>query len=171
MGCGVGRLLRDDDALNMVQTALKRLNMDREEVVGHVAALALEAIQSGQSNISDTPERLGFEMEKLRGKKEKVMDAYLDGAFSKEEMQAMKDRYDIQLADLAQRLTVVEEKQRTGTDTRQLKQKLSSKLNALLSGEAESEILYKTILYQITVFQDRHIELTLAGLPQVYVFS
>ena len=99
------------------------------------------------------------------------MDAYLDGAFSKEEMQAMKDRYDIQLADLAQRLTVVEEKQRTGTDTRQLKQKLSSKLNALLSGEAESEILYKTILDQITVFQDRHIELRFHELEQVFQFT
>lgn len=171
MGCGVGKLLRDDDALNMVQTALKRLNMDREEVVGHVAALALEAIQSGQSNISDTPERLDFEMEKLRGKKEKLMDAYLDGAFSKEEMQAMKDRYDIQLADLAQRLTMAKKKQRTGTDTRQLKQKLSSKLTAILSGEAESEILYKTILDKIAVFKDRHMELRFHGLEQVFQFT
>ena len=171
MGCGVGRLVRDDDALNMVQTALRALQIDWEDVVGHVAALALEAIQAGQSNVSDTPERLDFEMEKLREKKERIMDAYLDGAFSKEEMLAMKGKYDAQIAALADRLAVAEERQKNGTDRAQLKQSLCKKLTAILSGEQESEVLYKTILDQITVFKDRHMELTLAGLPQVYVFS
>lgn len=171
MGCGVGRLIRDDDALNMVQTALKALQIDWEDVVGHVASLALEAIQAGQSNVSDTPERLEFEMEKLREKKERIMDAYLDGAFSKDEMLAMKGKYDAQIEALTDRLAVAEERQKNGTDRAQLKQSLCKKLTALLRGEQESEVLYKTILDKITVFKDRHIELTLMGLPQVYVFS
>ena len=171
MGCEVGRLVRDDDALNMAQTALKRLNIDREDVVGHVAYLALEAIQAGQSNVSDTPERLDFEMEKLREKKEKLMDAYLDGAFSKEEMLTMKGKYDAQLAALTERYTTAEEKRRNGTDRAQLKQLLCKKLTAILSGEQESEVMYKAILDKITVFKDRHMELTLSGLSQVYVFS
>lgn len=171
MGCGVGRLIRDDDALNMVQTALKALQIDWEDVVGHVASLALEAIQAGQSNVSDTPERLEFEMEKLREKKERIMDAYLDGAFSKDEMLAMKGKYDAQIEALTDRLAVAEERQKNGTDRAQLKQSLCKKLTALLRGEQESEVLYKTILDKITVFKDRHMELTLSGLSQVYVFS
>ena len=171
MGCGVGRLVRDDDALNMTQTALKALQIDWEDVVGHVASLALEAIQAGQSNVSDTPERLEFEMEKLREKKERIMDAYLDGAFSKDEMLAMKGKYDAQIEALTDRLAVAEERQKNGTDRAQLKQSLCKKLTALLRGEQESEVLYKTILDKITVFKDRHMELTLSGLSQVYVFS
>ena len=171
MGCGVGRLIRDDDALNMVQTALRALQINWEDVVGHVASLALEAIQSGQSNISDTPERLDFEMEKIREKKERILDAYLDGAFSKEEMLSLKGKYDAQLSSLADRFAVAEERQQNGTDRAQLKQTLCKKLTAILSGEQESEVLYKTILDKITVFRDHHMELTFAGLPQVYVFS
>lgn len=83
----------------------------------------------------------------------------------------MKGKYDAQIAALADRLAVAEERQKNGTDRAQLKQSLCKKLTAILSGEQESEVLYKTILDQITVFKDRHMELTLAGLPQVYVFS
>lgn len=171
MGCSVGKLIRDDDAYGMFQAALGTLDFDREEVVNHVAALALEAIQAGETNVSDNPERLTFEMEKIREKKEKIMDAYLDGAFTKEEMLALKGKYDAQLDALRQRLTTAQEKQKNGTDRTQLKASLTSKVNTLLTGQQESDILCRTVLDQITVFKDRHMELRFQGLQQVFRFA
>ena len=171
MGCSVGKLIRDDDAYCMVQAALGALDFDREDVVTHVAALALEAIQAGEANTTDTPERLTFEMEKLREKKGKVMDAYLEGAFTKEEMLILKGKYDAQLDALAKRLTTAQEKQKTGTDTKQLKAALNGKLHAILSGQQESALLCRTILDQITVFKDRHMELRFQGLKRVFRFA
>lgn len=171
MGCSVGRLLRDDDARRMVRTALQALPLDRETLAGRVAALALDAIQAGQPNGSDTPERLEFELTRLSEKKAKLMDAYLDGAFSKEEMISMKAKYDAQHAALTRRLDTARERQENGTDARQLRQTMTEKLNAILNGEQGSEILYKTLVDRITVCPDRHTELRFVGLSAVFRFG
>ena len=46
-GCGIGRLVRDDDAMQMLHTAVRNLRLDVQGVIGNVAALALDAMLEG----------------------------------------------------------------------------------------------------------------------------
>ena len=170
-GCKVGKLLRDDDAMNMLKTAIKALQIDTKAIISNVTTLALDAIQAGENGVTANPERLCYEIERTERKKEDVMDSYFSGNITKEDMQAMKNRYEQQLVALRERLVKAEEWKNANRSTEQLKAAIQGEVTSILNCETESEVLYKNILNSIIVFKDRHLELRLNHLPQVFQFA
>lgn len=168
-GCDIGKLVRDDDAMNMLKLAVRSLSLDVKPIVDNITALALDAIQAGERGTA-APERLRFELERLQHKKEAVMDHYFSGDISKEDMQAMKRRYEDQEQSFRERLEKAEVKQQ-GSVTAQLKQAIQAEVTDLLNFQVESEVLGKTLLNSLTVFQDKHMELRLNDLPMIFWFA
>ncbi|HIY05884.1 MAG TPA: recombinase family protein [Candidatus Evtepia faecigallinarum] len=170
-GCAIGKMVRDDDAMHMLKTAVNHLSLDRDGIVRTVTALAVEAIRFTERGSGDAPEHLRFALARLQEKKEAVMDAFFSGDIGKEDMLAMKRRYEHQAKDLAQRLERAEEKQRSGEGLAQLRESIQAEVAALLDLDTESEVLGKTLVDHLTVYQDRHMELRLLDLPQVFRFA
>lgn len=98
------------------------------------------------------------------------MDCYFTGDISKEDMLAMKQRYEIQTENLRERLKKAEEQLSKKETTGQMKEALKAEVESILNGEVESEMFSKTILNRLTVFKDRHMELRLKDLPQIFYF-
>ena len=157
--------------MNMLKLAVRSLSLDVKPIIDNITALALDAIQVGASGVMDTPERLRFELDRLQQKKEAVMDHYFSGDISKEDMLAMKKRYEDQERSFRERLQKAEVKQQQGSDTAQLKQAIQAEVTDLLNFQVESEVLSKTLLNSLTVFQDKHMELRLNDLPMVFRFA
>ncbi|MDR3766786.1 MAG: recombinase family protein [Butyricicoccus sp.] len=170
-GCTIGKLVRDDDAMHMLKTAVRSLSLDTASMIHNVTTLALNAIQFTESGAWDKPERLQFELERLEQKKEAVMDCYFSGDISKEDMLAMKRRYEIQAESFVTRLEKAAFRKQHGGGMEQLKETIQAEVTTLLNFETESEILCKTVLNRLTVFQDRHLELRLNDLPHVFRFA
>lgn len=170
-GCDVGKIIRDDDAMNMLKIAVGSLQIDWETITGNVTALALDAVQMEQTGTGDTPERLQYEIGRVREKKEKLLDSYFAEEISKEDMVSMKETYENQLTALRERLNKAQQRQADAADTQHLKEAIRGEVGAILRGEMDSEVLSKTLLDQMTVFKDRHIELKLNALPMVFHFA
>lgn len=158
-GCSIGRLLRDDDAKHMVCQALTALDLDREALLAELTSYL------GEDAEYPSQTKLEGESAHLRQKKEAVMDAYFSGHITVQEMQEMKARYQRELdfvhAQLQQNLPA----------TRHVRvQKATQTASSILYGKMESEVFFKTLVEQITVFPDRHLELELCGLPQIFHF-
>ena len=109
-------------------------------------------------------------MEQLRKKKEDVLDAFFSQTVTKEEMRMMNERYDSQLAGLQTRLDAVREQEKLHYDTTQLAADVRKQVAAILRGETDSEVFYKNVLEQMTVYQDGHVEVRLNLLPMKWVF-
>lgn len=169
-GCNIGKLVRDDDAMHMLKTAVQSLPMDTPAIIRNVTTLAMDAIRSTQGGTADEPARLQWELERIQQKKEAVMDAYFSGDITKGDMLAMKRRYDDRSAALQARLQAAAQAQRDGQMQR-LRAAIQSEVAALLRLDIESEVLCKTVLDRLTVFPDRHMELRLHDLPQVFCFT
>ena len=150
-GCTIGRLVRDDDALRMLQTALESLPLEPELLVRQV----LDRLPSRED-----PEKLRRRRDTLLSKKETALDAYCAGDLTREELQTLKDGYDRQLCALRRRLESPDPRIRES----HIRQVVT---DALTRG---SEPVYRAILESLTVFPDRHMELRLKGLPQVFCF-
>lgn len=170
-GCDIGKLVRDDEALQMLKTAVKSLQIDSRSIVSNITALALDAIQAGEQSTADDPERLRYEIGRVQQKKESVMDSYFSGNISRSDLQAMKQRYEQQLEALHERLTRAEERQKANKDTSQLNAAIRSEVTSILNCEIDSEVFYKTMLDCLTVFKDRPMELRLKHLPLVFQFA
>ncbi len=169
--CDVGKLVRDDDAMQMLKTAIRNLSMDTKAIVDHVTALVLEAMQEGTDRTSDDPQRLRFEIDRAQKKKEAVMDSYFSREITKDDMQTMNRKYDGQIEALWQRQREAELRQQEKQDSQNLRAAIQSEVSGILNGEIESEVFYKTMLECLTVFKDRHMELRLHGLPHVFRFT
>lgn len=168
--CDIGKLIRDEDAVYMLKTAVRSLQIDAEAIIENVTNLVSDAIQTGERRALDAPEYLQYEICQIQNKKEHVMDLYFSGDLSKEDMLAMKRRYEIQAQSLRQRLNRAGEKQHPIKDAAMCKDAIRSAVAELLNGKTESEVLYKCLLDKLTVYKDKHMELTLQELPLVFHF-
>ena len=168
--CDVGRLLRDDDAMQMVKMAIKSLPMDFQAMILHVTDLALDAIRVVECGQQEDLRRLQHEIHRLQRKKIAVMDSYFSGVIPREDMHAMNGFYDAQLEQLRHRQNEAELQQGDTPDLKTLGESMQHEVAAILYGETESEIFCKNMVDNLTVFQDRHVELRLALLPQVFHF-
>ena len=169
--CHVGRILRDDDALNMVKTALAALDLDVEGVIDQVVKVAALAVKSEENSTLDSTQRLQRELERYTKKKAIALERYLDGTLSQEEMELMRHWYDQETKKLRQRIDSVEKRQATQLDTQQLPITMDCRLRTLLCGEDISQLLHRTVLESIHVYKDRHLELRFCGLKQVFRFE
>ena len=99
------------------------------------------------------------------------MDSYFSREISKEEMLSFTAKYEQQLCNLRKRLEEAQNRKENNQDSTTLRSQIQSEVAAILNGETESEVFYKTILESLTVFKDRHMELQLNWLPQVFHFA
>lgn len=169
--CGVGKLLRNDDALLMIKTVLKSLKIDADTIIDNVAVFAIDAIQTEDHRINEDPKRIADQIEHIKKKKKIMMDSCFSGEISKEDMRQMKDSYENQIASLYQQLAESKERKQKNKDREALKREITDELSRILRGEKESELLFKMILQSITVYKNRHIELKLNLLPQIFHFA
>ena len=168
--CSVGRLVRDDDAAQMLRTAMRALRMDRKSVIDNVVSLAVDAILAGEQRGSDAPEQLRLTISQIQRKRETMMDSYFSREITLADMQALKQRYDEQLATLRRRLAHTEDRQTHHRDVQTIRDNIEREVSDVLNGVQESDILAKTIVHSLTVFKDRHLELKLYHLPHIFHF-
>lgn len=162
--CGIGKLIRDDDAIDMLKTAIQNLQINRARIIRHVAELALSAKKNSGASF-ESPQKIDLEIEKIRKKRERVLDSYFSRQISAEDMINMKQKYEDQIASLSQKLDMA----RQAAANIKIDD-IQDELESILSGKKESEVFYKMILHSLTVYKDRHMELRLNHLPLVFRF-
>lgn len=170
IGCSVGKLVRDDDAVHMLKTVLRSLPVDREAIIRNVADLALKALAEGEQATAENPRKLTAALDHLQGKKEAVLDSYFSGEITLEEMQVMNRKYEAQREDLLRRQQGAEQRNKKHRDPEILRSSLENRIAKILNLETESQAFCKSLVESITVFKDRHLELCLQELPQVFLF-
>lgn len=170
VGCNIGRMLRDEVAMDILRQGIQSLQMDTDWIIRNVTTLALEAIREGETESVDTEDQLQYQIDQLTKKKEAVLDAFFSQTVTKEEMRLMNERYDQELAALDQRMQAVREKQKLCYDASSLADDVRQKVKAIVCGETDSEVFYKNILDHMTVYRGGRVELRLNLLPQKWVF-
>ena len=170
VGCNIGRMLRDEVAMDILRQGIQSLQMDTDWIIRNVSALALEAIREGETESADSEDQLQYQIDQLTKKKEAVLDAFFSQTVTKEEMRLMNERYDQELAALDQRMQAVREKQKLCYDASSLADDVRQKVKAIVCGETDSEVFYKNILDHMTVYRGGRVELHLNLLPQKWVF-
>ena len=170
VGCDVGKLLREELALEILQQSLTALRMDRDQIIQNVTALAVEAIQMCEEGSIDRVDVLEYEISQLKQKKADVLDAFFSKQITKEEMQLINRRYDRELEALQKRLETAAAKECVAYETDQLREDISQKVTEIVNGKTDSEVLYKNVLNRMVVHKDRTVEVFLNLLPQKWIF-
>lgn len=168
VGCDIGKVIRDDLALDILKQVIATLKVDRKWIIRNVTDIAMEAIQEGETDSADSAERLEYEINQIMKKKEAVLDAFFSRNITKDEMRMMNKRYDKELAELNRR--VVKTRQRIVYETSALRDNVRKQVTSIISGDQGSEVFLKNVLDHMVVFQDKRIEVRLNLLPHKWIF-
>lgn len=162
--CKIGTLLRDDEAYELLKSAIYSLLIDRDAIISNVTALAMAATKAGEHHASEM-KRLQRELERLASKKETVMDSYFSHEISKDEMQVMLQRYENQFITLKSQLDSM------NANAVQGREEIRRIAASILGFDIISPAFCKGILEEMTVYKDRHLELRLKGLHHIFKFT
>lgn len=170
VGCNIGKLLREELAMDILRQSLAMLRMDREGIIQNITALALEAIQMSEEGTMDRAEELEYEISQLNRKKADVLDAFFSRQITKDEMQLVNKRYDKELEALQKRLEAAQARGSITYETEQLRDDVGRQVADIVNVRADSEVLYKNVLDHMVVHKDRKVEVYLNLLPQKWTF-
>ncbi len=170
VGCNVGRLLRDDVAMDILKKTLRSLSMDTDWLIHNVTDLALGAIWLDTQKRENQAEVLEREIAQIREKKEDVLDAFFSKYITKDEMQMMNRRYDNQLASLQERLDTAQAREGESR-MNQLQQKIQEQVMDMVFCKIDGDAFYRSMLDSMTVYRNGYIEIHIAFLEQRAIFK
>lgn len=170
VGCDIGKLLREELAMDILRQSLATLRMDREGIIQNVTSLAFEAIRVSEEGTVDRIEELEYEIGQLNQKKTDVLDAFFSKQITKEEMQLVNQRYDRELEMLQKRLETVRSRGSITCETEQLRETIGHQVTDIVNGRTDSEAFYKNVLDQMVVYKNRKVEVYLNFLSQKWTF-
>ena len=171
VGCEIGKMLRDELAMDILKQTLASLQMDVDGIIRDATDVAMEAIEAGEGQGTGRPDLLEHQIEQLRRKKADVLDAFFSRQITKDEMELMNGRYDMELAALRVRLEAARAQEETAFGTEPLRKEIENKITAIMGGETDSEVFYKTLLDHMVVCKDKRVEVYLNYLPQKWIFA
>ena len=170
VGCDVGKMVRDELAMDMLRQSLNSLKLDRGWIIHNVTAIAMEAIQAEEQGNTDSAERLEHEIGQITEKKADVLDAFFAKDITKEEMRLMNERYDSQLDGLRERLDAVKARGELSYERSALEQDVRGHVSKIVACRSGSDAFYKNLLDKMVVYREGRVEVKLNLLPQKWMF-
>lgn len=170
VGCDIGKMLRDELAMDILKQSLASLQMDVDGIIQNVTDIAMEAIRAEEGQETDRPETLEYQIEQLTEKKADVLDAFFSRQITKDEMKLVNERYDRELDALRVKLDAAHSKEGVVYELEDLRKDVERQISAIVRGETDSEIFYKNLLDHMVVHKDRRVEVYLKLLPQKWTF-
>ena len=170
IGCDIGTVIPDDLALDILKQVIATLQVDRKQLIRNVTEIAVEAMQNGNPDSTDSAERLETEISQIMKKKTAALDAFFSDNITEDEMRMMNERYDTDLAELNRRMDVVKARQWIGCDTSMLWDDVCKQVTSILSGGQLSEVFLKNVLDHMTVLPDKKVKARLNLLPHEWIF-
>lgn len=157
-GCDIGKMLRNELALEIFKHAIGSLQIQQEQLVEQMAAIVQDAVHANP----DAGAALASEIARLSRKKENALDAFFSETITKEDLEIMLRRYEQELESLQNRLTKA--------NTMPSQEDLQQRIAAIASGRTASEAFCKNLLDHMTVCKDKRIEVRLNFLPQQWTY-
>ncbi len=164
-GCALGWSLREESALILLQQSLDTLDLDHEALLQNVTDCAVAAIQ--QEGVERAGE-LEHASKKLRQKRADALDAFFSKRITEEDLALLKRRYDRELDALEKRLEAAERAKAAAPGN--LRWDIYDKLTSIWNDGVTGEILCRSILEEMTIYQDRRVVVRLRHLPGSWTY-
>lgn len=149
-GCGIGRVLRNEDVEGMVRTSIQYVLTNRFEFTRELSSDLLTLLTEEASDDKH--------IERIKRKKTNMLDRYFAEEISKEEMMRLRSLYDRQINE------------NTKPDLPDSKIPEQA-INRILDGTALCDSFYRSITECVMVYQERTMVLRLTNLNVSFVFA
>ncbi len=162
VGCGCCNL-HDRDIRDILQYVVRQVMQDRESLLQSVLGTVSDVLQS----CSETSSINYFESElqKIEGKKQKLLDMCLSGDIETAEYRKGCERLGEEYARLSEKLAEEKARAQLLADKTQLMKDISDTIHSLSAGEEWDDTFYRNMVDRIVVHADWTIDVHLKCIP------
>ena len=160
-GCDIGYMLRDEDGKRLIQIALERADLCREDVILTTARAAVHAILQEQFKAGERRTKLLSQKAVLQNRRAIALNAYLQGEITREEL-------DLLQADCLEEMSAIDQELSASADQfsgtqQELTDVLQQQLNSILREDALPDPVCRIMVDRITLQKEGNISVSLAG--------
>lgn len=101
--------------------------------------------------------------------KQNTLEEFLNQSISKADYQFMNERYDAQIAQMQEKLSAIEKRQKLDTKTNGVQRDIKAAIRKIVTGEKTDDFCGQ-LLQSMTVYADGRVEVALKLLPSRWLF-
>ena len=168
-GCVNGKQLRDDNAIYMLFTVYKKIELENEKIVYDICNVIQRSLKSGLNIIENEKKKCVTELERLKMKQRRLLETELSGQYSKEIISEksclLKTEYKC-LEEKLLSLNINENK-----DDNSIENKIKEYVESVLECERISKAYLRSILKKIVVYPDMKATVEIEDMSNVWIFE
>lgn len=170
-GCGIGRQLREDAALEILRQAVLSVPVDREAIARRLCALIADVCRDdGDSAVSEV-RRLEREVGAAEEMKRRAIEEFLARRISHGDFRLISQSCDNRLAQLRQQLSAVRRQLGQQEDCGETAAAIGAALREIMEDRQGDSVFLGPLLDRMTIRSDGTAEVALRSLPQRWIFA
>ena len=170
IGCSVGRQIREDVAVDILQRSVEAVTLDQKAVISDLTRIIERVLSNSADDGQVELQRLELELEKLQKRSDAILDRFLDQTIGKADFQRARSRCEAEITQTQERIEAIRQRQKLDTDTKTLKPDIRAAITGIVSGRTADDDFYGHLLQQMTVYRDGRVEVALNLLPAKWVY-
>lgn len=145
VGCNM-RTVNNKSLLTCMKFITEQLDID----INNIADDILNEINNSADTSEDNTQNLTLQIQDIQNKKMRMLDSYYSGDINKDEMTALKDKYDKEI----EKINAILQKQQNNQTAIQERQNNTDELRNIIINAVCSENVYGEIVDKIIVYDD-----------------
>ena len=170
IGCSVGRQIREDVAVDILQRSVEAVTLDQKAVISDLTRIIERVLSNSADDGRVELYRLELELEKLQKRSDTILDRFLDQTIGKADFQRARSRCEAEISRTQEKLEAIRQRQKLDTDTKMLKPDIRAAITGIVSGRTADDGFYGRLLHHMTVYRDGRVEVALNLLPAKWVY-
>lgn len=155
--------------MELLRRCVRAVPMDWTEFAHHLAGVVGEILREEEDGTEGKRRRLERDMEETRRKKERVLEAYLDGKLSEADALFLNGSCDRKLEQLEREQSAAGQTEwGAGIPT---EEEICAAVLEIVRGESENERFFGRLLDHMTVWPDGRVEVLLCRLSARWIFD
>lgn len=170
IGCSVGRQIREDVAMDILQRSVEAVTLDKKAIISDLTRIIERVLFNSADDGQVELQRLELELEKLQKRSDAILDRFLDQTIGKADFQRARSRCEAEITQTQEKIEAIRQRQKLDTDTKMLKPDIRAAITGIVSGQTADDSFYGRLLHHMTVYRDGRVEVALNLLPAKWVY-
>ena len=170
IGCSVGRQIREDVAMDILQRSVEAVTLDKKAIISDLTRIIERVLSNSADDGQVELQRLELELEKLQKRSDAILDRFLDQTIGKADFQRARSRCEAEITQTQERIEAIRQRQKLDTDTKMLKPDIRAAITGIVSDQTADDSFYGRLLHHMTVYRDGRVEVALNLLPAKWVY-
>ncbi|MGE5474524.1 MAG: recombinase family protein [Ignavibacteriales bacterium] len=140
-------------------SVLNEVLKNKDEIINNLEKAIFKVIE--ETNNNNQIKDIAAQIDKIKVKKEKLIDLYSDETISKSEFKDRNDEYNVRLEKLDENLRQIKALKEKYAEKRELSKRIKNTISKLAKAEDYSEEVCKELLNKIVVYNRNHFKIIL----------